>query len=65
MSVDCVFRLLLTDKCTLKSVHSKSPVHGHDPKFLFLFAFLFLHQYKTGPLVYNKNTIKWSSTAQI
>ena len=31
-----------------KIVHSKSPIHGHDPKILFL------HQYKTVPSVYNK-----------
>ena len=35
------------------------PVHGHDPKFLFP------HRYKTVPSVYNKNTSKWSSNAQI
>ena len=29
-----------------KIIHSKSPVHGHDPKSLFP------HRYKTVPLVY-------------
>ena len=48
-----------TQSCTLKTVHSKSPVNGHDPKFLFP------HWYKTVPSVYNENTFKWSSNAQI
>ena len=29
------FLLNTTNTSTLKIVHSKSPVHGHDPKFLF------------------------------
>ena len=57
MSNDCVFRLILTNTCTLKIIHSKLPVHGHDPKFF--------SRYKTVPLVYNKSTSKWSSNAQI
>ena len=44
---------MLTNTSTLKIVHSKSPVHGHDPKFLFP------HRYKTVPSVYNKNTSKY------
>ena len=32
MSKDCIFREILTNTCTLKIVHSKSPVHGHDPQ---------------------------------
>ena len=59
MSNDCVFRRILTNISTLKIVHSKSHVHGHDPKFLFP------HQYKTVPSVYDKNTSKWSSNAKI
>ena len=35
MSNNCVFRYILTSTGTLKIVRSKSPVHGHDPKFLF------------------------------
>ena len=35
MSNDCIFREILTNTSTLKIVYSKSPVHGHDPKFLF------------------------------
>ena len=54
MSNDCVFRQILTNTSTLKIVHSKSPVHGHDPKFVFH------HRYKTVPSVYNKNTQKKS-----
>ena len=49
---------LNTNTSTLKIVHSKSPVHGHYPKFLFP------HRYKTVPSVYNKNTSKWSSNVQ-
>ena len=46
-------------KSTLEIVHSKSHVHSHDPKFLFP------HRYKRVPSVYNKNTSKWSSNAQM
>ena len=42
-----------------KTVHLKSLVHGHDPKFLFP------HRYKTVPSVYDKNSSKWFSNAQI
>ena len=49
----------LTNKSTLKIVYSKSPVHSHDPKFLFP------HWYKTVSSVYNKHTSKWSSNARI
>ena len=44
--------LILANTCTLKIVHSKSPVHGHDPKYLFP------HRYKTVLSVCNKNTSK-------
>ena len=59
MLIDCVFREILTNTCTLNIVHSKPPFHGHDPKFLFP------HRYKTVPSVYNKKISRWSSTAQI
>ena len=42
-----------------KIVHSKYPVHGLTQKILFP------HQYKTFLSVYDKNTSKWSSNAQI
>ena len=48
MSNDPVFRQILTNTSTLKIVHTKSPVHGHDPKFMFP------HQYKTVLSVYSK-----------
>ena len=44
---------------SLKIVPSKAPVHGHEPKFLFP------RRHKTVPLVYDKNTSKWSSNSQI
>ena len=44
---------------TPKIVHSKSPIQGHDPKFLFP------HRYRTVPSVYDKDTSKWSSNAQL
>ena len=50
---------MLTNTSTLKIVHSKSPVNGHDPKFLFP------HKYLTVPSVYSKNISKWSSSAKI
>ena len=53
------FSLNTTNSSTLKIVHSKSPVHGHGPKFLFP------HRYKTVPSAYDKNTSNWSSNAQI
>ena len=39
-----------------KIVHSKSPVHGHDPKFLFP------HRYKTVHSVYNKPHLSGAPT---
>ena len=44
---------------SLKFVHSKLPVHGHDPDFSFL------HRYSIVSSTYNKNTPKWSFTAQM
>ena len=53
ISNDCVSLLNTNQHMYPKNVHSKSPLHGHDPKFLFP------HQHKKVPSVYNKNTSKW------
>ena len=57
MSIDCIFRQMLTNTCILKIIQSKSPFQDHDPKFLFP------HRYKTVPSINNKNRSKWSSAA--